>query len=150
MPGAPEGQVCERRKLTPSALLKLWRWFSISRTMYTVLLVLLLPTGASIYSFGYYAITVIAVSVTTAVVTEYLTKKLRRKTFVMDGSAVITGLLLALMLSPVIPLWMVALGSFFAIAIVKEAFGGLGKNIFNPTLGGYAFMLVSFPLEMKG
>jgi electron transport complex protein RnfD len=66
----------------------------------------------------------------------------------MDGSALITGLLLALTLPPTIPLWMAAAGSVFSIAIVKEAFGGLGHNIFNPALGGRAFMAVSFPAEM--
>jgi len=66
----------------------------------------------------------------------------------MDGSAVITGLLLALTLPPRIPLWMVVIGVFFAIAIVKEAFGGLGYNIFNPALAGRAFLSVCFPKEM--
>jgi electron transport complex protein RnfD len=136
------------RKFLASRVSRIWRWLSVSRTMYIVLLALLLPTGASIYFFGYYALSVIAVSVATAVLTEYLAKKLRRRAFVMDGSAVVTGLLLALTLPPTIPLWMVVLGSVFAIAIVKEAFGGLGHNIFNPALGSRAFMQVSFPMEM--
>ena len=136
------------RKFLVSRVSRLWRWLSVYRTMYIVLLILLLPTGASIYFFGYYALKVAAVSIATAVLTEYLAKKLRRRTFVMDGSAIITGLLLALTLPPTIPLWMVALGSFFAIAIVKEAFGGLGHNIFNPALSGRAFLQVSFPMEM--
>jgi electron transport complex protein RnfD len=68
----------------------------------------------------------------------------------MDGSALVTGLLFALVLPPTISLWMVALGSIFAIAIVKEAFGGLGHNIFNPALAARAFMSVSFPMEMTG
>ena len=116
--------------------------------MYIVMLVLLLPTAASIYYFGYNALLVIAVSVATAVLTEYASKKLRRRAFVMDGSAVITGLLLALTLPPTVPLWIVALGSFFAIAIAREAFGGLGYNIFNPALAGRAFLQVSFPITM--
>jgi len=127
----------------------LWRWLSTTRTMYSVVLALLLPTAASIYFFGYYALKVIAVSIVTAVATEYLAKKLRRQAFVMDGSAVITGLLLGLVLPPTIDLWMVALGAFFAIAIAKEAFGGLGHNIFNPALAGRAFLQVSFPLAMS-
>lgn len=126
----------------------LWRGLSATKIMYIVMLVLLLPTAASIYYFGYNALLVITVSITTAVLTEYVSKKLRRRAFVMDGSAVITGLLLALTLPPTVPLWMVALGSFFAIAIAKEAFGGLGHNIFNPALAGRAFMQVSFPIEM--
>jgi electron transport complex protein RnfD len=66
----------------------------------------------------------------------------------MDGSAVVTGLLLALILPATINLWMVAAGAIFAIAIVKEAFGGLGHNIFNPALGARAFMSASFTVKM--
>jgi len=123
--------------------------WSIHRTMYLVVLALMLPTGASIYFFGFNALLVILTSVLAAVATEYLIKLIRKKKFVMDGSAVITGLLLALTLPPTIPLWMVALGSIFAIAIVKEAFGGLGLNIFNPALAGRAFMQLSFPGAMS-
>jgi len=121
---------------------------SVSKIMYYVVLALLLPTGAAVYFFGYRALLVIMVSVIAAMLTEYGVKKLRKRAFVMDGSAVVTGLLLALILPPTIPLWMAAIGSVFAIAIVKEAFGGLGHNIFNPALGGRAFMTASFSAEM--
>jgi len=123
-------------------------WLSVNRIMYITLLALLLPTASAVYFFGYYALSVIAVSVASSLVTEYLVKKLRGLPFVMDGSAVVTGLLLALMLPPTMPLWMVALGAVIAIAIVKEAFGGLGHYIFNPTLGGVAFLYACFPTEM--
>ena len=126
----------------------LWRGQSISRIMYIVVLALTFPTIAGIYLFGYRALLVMAVSIAVAVLTEYGVKKLRKRPFVMDGSAILTGLLLALTLPPTVPLWMVAIGSVFSIAIVKEAFGGLGHNIFNPALGGRAFMAVSFPAEM--
>ena len=126
----------------------LWRKLSVSRIMYLVVIALLFPTGAAIYFFGHHALSVIGVSIGVAVLTEYLCKKLRGKVFVMDGSAVVTGLLLALVLPPMIPLWMVALGAVFAIAIAKEAFGGLGHNIFNPALAARAFMSMSFTLEM--
>jgi electron transport complex protein RnfD len=116
--------------------------------MFIVVLALMLPTGAALYFFGYNALSVIAVSVVAAVLTEYGVKKLRKRAFVMDGSAVVTGLLLALILPPTIPPWMAAAGSVFSIAIVKEAFGGLGYNIFNPALGGRAFMTASFSAEM--
>jgi electron transport complex protein RnfD len=121
---------------------------SVSKIMYYVVLALLLPTGAAVYFFGYHALLVIVVSVAAAVLTEYGVKKLRKRAFVMDGSAVVTGLLLALILPPTVPLWMAAVGSVFSIAIVKEAFGGLGHNIFNPALGGRAFMTASFSAEM--
>jgi len=126
----------------------LWKKLSVSKIMYLVVIALLFPTGAAIYFFGYNALSVIGVSVGVAVLTEYLCKKLMGRVFIMDGSAVVTGLLLALVLPTLIPLWMVALGAVFAIAIVKEAFGGLGHNIFNPALAARAFMSISFPLEM--
>ena len=121
---------------------------SVSKIMCYVMLALLLPTGAAVYFFGYRALLVIMVSVIVAMLTEYGVKKLRKRAFVMDGSSVVSGLLLALILPPTIPLWMAAIGSVFAIAIVKEAFGGLGHNIFNPSLGGRAFMAASFSAEM--
>ncbi|MFC1897473.1 RnfABCDGE type electron transport complex subunit D [Chloroflexota bacterium] len=126
----------------------LWRGFSTSKIMYIVVIALLFPTAAGVYFFGYHALSVIAVSIITAVLTEYAIKKLRKRAFVMDGSAVVTGLLLALILPPTIPLWMVAVGSIVSIAIVKEAFGGLGHNIFNPALGGRAFLTACFSLKM--
>jgi len=67
---------------------------------------------------------------------------------VLDGSAVITGLLLAMNLPPLAPWWMAAVGSFFAIIIVKQLFGGLGSNIFNPALAARAFLMASWPVHM--
>jgi len=126
----------------------IWKGFSISKIMYIVVIALLFPAAASIYFFGYYSIILIAVSVAAAVLTEFIIKKLRHKRFVMDGSAVITGLLFALILPPRLPIWMAVIGAVFSIAIVKEAFGGLGYNIFNPALAGRAFLSVCFPKEM--
>jgi len=126
----------------------IWRGFSTSKIMYTVVAALLFPTAAGIYFFGYYAIYIILASIITAVLTEFVIKKLRKKRFIMDGSAVITGLLFALILPPRLPLWMVVIGTFFSIAVAKEAFGGLGYNIFNPALAGRAFLSVCFPKEM--
>jgi len=126
----------------------IWRGFSISKIMYIVVIALAFPTAAAIYFYGYYSIILIVVSVAVAVLTEFIIKKLRRKRFVMDGSAVITGLLFALVLPPRLPIWMAVVGAAFAIAIAKEAFGGLGYNIFNPALVGRAFLSVCFPREM--
>ncbi|MFC1860622.1 RnfABCDGE type electron transport complex subunit D, partial [Chloroflexota bacterium] len=122
--------------------------FSTSKIMYIVVIALLFPTAAGVYFFGYHALSVIAVSIVAAVLTEYAVKKLRKRPFVMDGSAIVTGLLLSLVLPPTMPLWMVAVGSVFSIAIIKEAFGGLGHNIFNPALGGRAFLTASFSSRM--
>ncbi|UCD08967.1 MAG: RnfABCDGE type electron transport complex subunit D [Dehalococcoidales bacterium] len=126
----------------------LWRETSINRIMYIVILTLLLPAGAAVYYFGARAIFLILGCVLAAVATEYGVKKLRKRPFRMDGSAIITGLLLALILPSSLPVWMAVVGSVFAIAIVKEAFGGLGHNIFNPALGARAFLAVCFPVEM--
>ena len=126
----------------------IWSGFSTSKIMYILLSVLLLPTIAAVYFFGIRAFWVIFSSTTTAILVEFLIKKLRKKKFIMDGSAAITGLLLALTLPPRIPIWMVVLGSAFAIALAKEAFGGLGYNIFNPALAGRAFLAISFSSEM--
>lgn len=126
----------------------IWGGFSTGKIMFVVVFALLFPTAAAIYFFGYYAIYIILISTATAVLSEFVIKKLRKKRFIMDGSAIVTGLLLALTLPPRIPLWMVVVGAFFSIAIVKEAFGGLGYNIFNPALAGRAFLSVCFPKEM--
>ncbi|MBA7698036.1 Proton-translocating ferredoxin:NAD(+) oxidoreductase complex subunit D [subsurface metagenome] len=136
------------RKFLVSPGPHLWRGQSVSKIMYIVVLALIFPTAAGVYFFGYYALSVVAVSVAAAVLTEYGVKKLRKRAFVIDGSAVVTGLLLALILPPTIPLWMAAVGSVFSIAIVKEAFGGLGHNIFNPALGGRAFLAACFSVKM--
>jgi len=105
---------------------------------------LLLPTAGAIYFFGLYVLLMLATSVLAAILTEFVAKKLRRLPFFMDGSAIVTALLFVLVLPPRTPLWVVLVGSIFSIAIVKEAFGGLGYNIFNPALAGRAFVSVSF------
>lgn len=138
----------ENNKLLISHAPHIWKGFSTGKTMFLVVFALLFPTGAAIYFFGYYVIYIILISIASAVLSEFVIKKLRRKRFIMDGSTVVTGLLLALTLPPRIPLWMVAIGAFFAIAIAREAFGGLGYNIFNPALAGRAFLSVCFPNEM--
>jgi len=138
----------EQRQFLVSPGPHLWKGLSVSKIMYIVMAALMFPTGAAIYFFGYRAISIIGVSVGAAIATEYVSKKIRGRPFIMDGSAVVTGILLGLILPPTIPLWMVALGSMFSIAIVKEIFGGLGHNIFNPALGGRAFMTASFSIPM--
>lgn len=138
----------EKDKILISHAPHIWRGFSTTKIMYIVVIALLFPAAGSIYFFGYYAIYIMIASIATAVLTEFAIKKLRKRRFAMDGSAVITGLLLALVLPPRIPLWMVVIGSFFSIAVVKEAFGGLGYNIFNPALAGRAFLSVCFAKEM--
>lgn len=117
---------------------------SIKRDMYLVVLALLFPAVGAVYFFGLYVLLMLATGVAAAVLTEYVAKAMRRRPFVMDGSAIVTGLLFVLVLPPRTPLWVVVIGSLFSIAIAKEAFGGLGCNIFNPALAGRAFVTVSF------
>lgn len=137
------------QSLYVSRSLRLWRWLSVSRTMLIVIIALLFPTGAAIYFFGYHALREVAVCVVAAVITELLVRKLRGLSLTIDGSTVVTGLILALTLPPTLPLWMAALGSFFAVAIAREAFGGLGQNIFNPAMAGRAFLQIAFPTNMS-
>ncbi len=117
-----------------------------------MLAVLIALTPVSVYGvvlYGLPALLVMAVSVVTAVVAEAAFRAITRQDIrVGDLSAVVTGLLVALISPPSIPLWMVALGSFAAIVLAKEFFGGLGANPFNPALIGRAIMLMSFPAAM--
>lgn len=122
--------------------------FSTQKAMYYVLIALLPCVISSIIFFGIYQIVIILTCVIFSVLTEFLIKKFRKQALsIDDGSAVLTGLLLALILPPNYPLVHSALGSIFAIAIGKEVFGGLGFNIFNPALIGRAFLQASFPVE---
>ncbi len=110
----------------------------------------LVPSGiAGIYIFGLGALRVITLGVITAVVTEmFLQLATKRKVTVFDGSAVLTGLLLAYNLPAHVPFWLPIAGSVFAIAIGKQIFGGLGQNIFNPALVGRVFLMASWPKYM--
>ena len=117
---------------------------SIKRDMYIVILALLFPTAGAVYFFGLYVLLMLATAILCAILTEYVAKWMRRQSFHMDGSAIITGILFVLVMPPRTPLWIVVVGSIFCIAIAKEAFGGLGHNIFNPALAGRAFITVSF------
>jgi electron transport complex protein RnfD len=122
---------------------------SVRRVMWRVNIALLPALGWGVWSFGPTALKVTAACVLSCVLVEALIQKLRGiKVSIDDGSAVVTGVLLAFNLPPDFPLWMTALGSFVAIAIAKQAFGGLGYNIFNPALIGRAFLLASYPVQM--
>ena len=121
---------------------------TIEKIMYAVIIALIPTTACGIYLFGVHAVYVISTCILVAVCTEYFALRLMGRQFVMDGSAIITGLLLALCLPPRIPLWIAGIGAFFAIAFAKCAFGGLGQNIFNPALSGRVFLVISWPVAM--
>lgn len=110
----------------------------------------LIPAGlAGVIIFGISALWAILTAVAAALATEALIQVLaKRKVTLSDGSAFLTGLLLAYNLPPRVPFWIPVIGSFFAIAIAKQGFGGLGRNIFNPALAGRAFLLFLWPRYM--
>ena len=118
--------------------------------MYDVVIALIPAFLVSLYVFGYSALIVTAAAVISCLVFEYLIQKYWLKTEVTigDGSALITGILLAFNLPAGLPVWMVVVGSLVAIGIAKLSFGGIGYNIFNPALVGRVFLLVSFPVQM--
>ena len=117
--------------------------------MRIVLLALLPATIMGVINSGWHALLVVLVSVASAVLSELVFDKLCHKPDTwMDGSAAVTGLLLALSLSPSVPLHLPLLGSMFAILVVKCCFGGLGKNFINPALAGRCFLLISFGSAM--
>ncbi|WP_420834476.1 RnfABCDGE type electron transport complex subunit D [Caloranaerobacter azorensis] len=122
---------------------------TISRIMLDVIIALLPATLASIYYFRFNALKLIVLAVLTAVATEALIQKLLKKPItVNDLSAVVTGLLLAFNIPASAPWWIPVIGSAFAIAIVKQAFGGLGHNFMNPALAARAMLLASWPVIM--
>lgn len=131
--------------VTPSPHLK--APFDVKKVMYLVVVALLPALGGAIYFFGLYVLWLVLISVGTAVLVEFLMNLAFKRPWdsCLDGSAVITGLLLAYNIPPSAPLWLPAAGSAFAIVIVKALFGGLGHNFLNPALVGRAFLMISWP-----
>lgn len=123
---------------------------SISKNMYGVLIALVPAFLVSLYYFGLGALIVTATSVAACVLFEYLIQKflMKKEPTVWDGSAVLTGVLLAFNLPSNLPVWIILIGALAAIGIGKMSFGGLGNNIFNPALVGRVFLLISFPAQM--
>ncbi|MBP5523107.1 MAG: RnfABCDGE type electron transport complex subunit D [Bacteroidaceae bacterium] len=124
---------------------------SISRNMYLVIIALIPALICSFISFGIGAIITTAISVASCVFFEWAINKFCMKNkncTVCDGSAILTGILLAFNLPSNIAPWIIVIGAFFAIGVVKMTFGGLGCNLFNPALAGRAFLLISFPVAM--
>ena len=119
------------------------------KAMYDVVLALMPATVFGVWTYGLHAFLIIAVSILSAVMTEFVFDYLsHRPNTLTDGSAVVTGLLLALVLPPTVPLYIPYLGALFAILFVKCCFGGLGQNIMNPALAARCFLLISFTTAM--
>lgn len=120
------------------------------KLMYDVVIALIPAFLVSIYVFGISALIATSVAIASCMLFEYVIQKYLLKTDVTitDGSALITGILLAFNLPATLPIWMIIVGSLVAIGVAKLSFGGLGFNIFNPALVGRVFLLVSFPVQM--
>ena len=119
--------------------------------MRDVAIALLPATIAAIVLFGFQALLIVLVCVASAVTAEFLFNLVcKKKQTILDFSAIVTGLILALNLSTKVPLWQCALGSVFAIVVVKCLFGGLGKNIVNPAIGARVFLLIAFGATVTG
>ena len=120
------------------------------KLMFGVVLALMPSLFTSVFYFGSGAVIVTTVSILSCLIFEYLIQRfiLKKPVSITDGSAAVTGLLLAFNLPSNIPVYIIILGSFVAIGIAKMTFGGLGNNPFNPALVGRVFLLISFPVSM--
>ena len=124
---------------------------TVERNMYGVIIALLPALLVSFFFFGLGSLVVCATSVAACVFLEWAISKYvlkQQRNTVLDGSAILTGLLLAFNLPSNLPVWIILIGAFFAIGVAKMSFGGLGNNLFNPALVGRAALLVAFPAQM--
>ena len=123
---------------------------SVKQLMYGVVYAMIPALLVSIYFFGLGAVKVILLSVVACMLVEYLLQKYVLKTTITitDGSALITGILLAFNVPANLPSYILLIGAIVSIGIAKTSFGGLGKNLFNPALVGRVFMLISYPVQM--
>lgn len=123
---------------------------SVSKLMYGVVYAMIPAMLVSVYFFGWGAARVLLISVLACLFFEYIIQKylIKGATTINDGSAVITGILLAFNVPSNLPWWILVIGALVAIGMGKMSFGGLGKNIFNPALVGRVFLLISFPVQM--
>ena len=124
---------------------------SVRKIMYGVIIAMIPAFLVSVYYFGLDAIRVSLIAVASCVFFEWGIQKLffkAKKTTITDGSAIITGMILAFNLPSNLPWYIIVIGALVAIGIAKMTFGGLGNNPFNPALVGRVFLLISFPVEM--
>ncbi|BDX07483.1 electron transport complex subunit RsxD [Planctobacterium marinum] len=124
---------------------------STQEIMQLVMLFAVPGIAVQTWFFGFGTLINILIACLVAVVTEVLILELRKKNFelaVKDSSALVTALLLGISIPPFAPWWMTAIGAFFAIAIAKQLYGGLGFNLFNPAMTAYVVLLISFPVQM--
>jgi electron transport complex protein RnfD len=133
--------------VTPSPHLR--DGLDIKGVMYAVVIALVPAAAGAVYFFGLRALVIIILACVSAIAVEAACQvAMKRKVTIADGSALVTGLLLAFNVPPGVPYWLPVLGSAFAIGIAKIPFGGLGYNPLNPALAGRAFLLASWPVYM--
>lgn len=123
---------------------------SVRKIMFGVIISLIPAMLVSFYFFGLSAIILTLTAIVSCALFEFLIQKylLKNEPTIGDGSAMLTGLLLAFNVPSNLPIWMMIVGSLVSIGIAKMSFGGLGKNPFNPALVGRVFLLISFPVDM--
>ncbi len=123
---------------------------TVGGAMYGVLIALIPALLVSFYNFGLGAIIVTLTSAAACVFFEFIIQKyvMKQRATICDGSALLTGVLLAFNLPSNIPIWIILIGALVSIGVAKMSFGGLGNNIFNPALVGRVFLLISFPVQM--
>lgn len=113
--------------------------------MFDVAIAMIPASVYGVWQFGMHALLVLIATVVSCVLSEYVYEKLMKKPItISDGSAVVTGMILALNMPPEIPIWIPFLGGVFAIIVVKQLYGGLGQNFMNPALAARCFLLISF------
>lgn len=122
---------------------------SVERIMWTVVACLVPPLILSVFIFGFQTLIITLISVLSCTAAEAISQKLlHRPITIRDGSAVITGLLMAYTIPPGVPYWIPILGAVMAIYVAKQLLGGIGFNVFNPALIGRAFLVATFPVAM--
>lgn len=137
------------KKLTVSASPHVRSSETTTGIMLDVIIALVPAAIMSVVYFGTRALALLAVTIGSAVLAEYISRKvMKRANTVADLSAVVTGLILALNLPSTLPLWMAAIGSIVAIVVVKQMFGGIGQNFVNPAITARIILMVSFPTAM--
>lgn len=121
-----------------------------TRTIMLDVLIALLPAMVwGVYAFGWRALTVTLITVCSSVIFEFLFEKIMKKpSTVLDFSAVVTGVLLAYSLPVNVPFWLPVIGAFFAIVVVKQIFGGIGKNVVNPAIAARIFLFIAWPSRL--
>jgi electron transport complex protein RnfD len=125
---------------------------TISSVMRQVIYALIPGIAVAVYYFGWGVLTNLVVASASALLWESVALYLRKRpviTYLSDASALLTAILLGLALPPMAPWWLLVAGTFFAIVVAKQLYGGLGYNTLNPAMAGYAVLLISFPREMS-